>query len=279
MTTEAGILVGRASAVGDLPGAVGRAVELAGGLEGRVSPGDKVLIKGQYNSPDRYPASSDPGFIRAVVGLLRDHGVRDITLGASSGLAWAPTSRVLENKKVPRLARDLGIRLVNFDDGEWVEVEIEGRYLNRVLVTAAAMEADRIIYLPHMKTHKLARFTLSLKFAVGLTEPESRRFLHAGDLEEKVVEINLAVKPDLIIMDGRKCLVTGGPAHGRRKKAGVVLASSDMVALDVEALKILKSFKAANRLDMPVWDLPQIAAARRLGLGSSGEGDHRLVTD
>jgi len=112
-----------------------------------------------------------------------------------------------------------------------------------------------------------------------LTRPDTRYFLHKGNLEEKVTEINLAVKPDLILLDARKCMVTRGPAKGRRKKPGYIFASTDLVALDVEALKVLKSFKAKNRLDMPIWDLPQIATARKLQLGAQYEKDYTLLTD
>ncbi|HJX31640.1 MAG TPA: DUF362 domain-containing protein [Thermodesulfobacteriota bacterium] len=272
------ILVSKVAAKGDLKAAVDKAVALIGGFPKFVSPDDKVLIKANFNSPDRYPASSDPEFIRAVVTLLQESGVTEIALGASSGLAWQPTEKVLKKKKVFKLAEELAIKLINFDEGEWVSVPINGVHLKAVLLAKAALDSDKIIYLSNLKTHAFARFSMGLKFAVGLTEPFSRRMLHDERLEEKVVEINLAIKPDLIILDARKCLVTGGPARGRRKKAHLIFASSDLVALDVEALKILMSFKAKNRLDMPIWELPQIAFAKKLGLGAQSEEDYVVVT-
>lgn len=165
-----------------------------------------------------------------------------------------------------KLAEELAIKLINFDEGEWVSVPINGVHLKAVLLAKAALDSDKIIYLPNLKTHAFARFSMGLKFSVGLTGPFSRRMLHDEHLEEKVVEINLAVKPALIILDARKCLVTGGPARGRRKKAHLIFASSDLVALDVEALKILMSFKTKNQLDMPIWKLPQIATAKNWAL-------------
>lgn len=271
-------LVSKVTEKDGLSAAINKAVTLIGGFPGFVSPGDNVLIKANFNSPDRYPASSDPDFIRAVVAVLRDSGITKVTLGASSGLAWQPTEKVLKKKKVFKLAEELNIRLINFDEGEWVTIPINGIHFKSISLTKAALTADKIIYLPNLKTHSLARFSIGLKFAVGLTEPSSRRALHDTLLEEKVVEINLAIKPALVILDARKCLVTGGPAKGRRKKAHHVLASTDLIALDIEALKILKSFKAKNRLDMPIWELPQIAAATKLNLGAQSEADYAVVT-
>ncbi|HPD60706.1 MAG TPA: DUF362 domain-containing protein [Thermodesulfobacteriota bacterium] len=272
------ILVSKVVAKGDLKAAVDKAVALIGGLPAFVSPDDKVLIKANFNSPDRYPASSDPEFIKAVVTLLKESGVTKIALGASSGLAWQPTEKVLKKKKVFKLTEELNIKLINFDEGGWTNIPINGVHFKSVAVAKAALDADKIIYLPNLKTHSLARFSMGLKFAVGLTEPFSRRMLHDEHLEEKVVEINLAVKPALIILDARKCLVTGGPAKGRKKRPNGVLASSDLIALDVEALKILISFKAKNRLDLPIWELPQIAFAKKLGLGAQSEKDYVVLS-
>ena len=81
---------------------------------------------------------------------------------------------------------------------------------------------------------------------------------------------------DLIIMDGRKAFVSGGPERGELAEPGIVMASGDMVAIDVEALKVLQSYPAENRLDRDPYDLPQIATALKHGL-TSGEGDYKLV--
>jgi uncharacterized protein (DUF362 family) len=273
------IHVGRITVKDDLIKDIDRAVELIGGFKGLIDPNDKILIKVNFNSPDRYPASSDLNFIKALVELLKNYGSTNITIGASSGLAWHPTSNVLKKKKLPELVNKLGIHLVNFDEGEWTKININGQYLQEVHIAKAAIEADRIIYLPNMKTHSLARFSMGLKFAVGLTKPDTRYFLHKGNLEEKVVEINLAIKPDLILLDARKCLVTRGPAKGKREKPGYIFACTDLIALDVEALKVLKSFKAKNRLNMPIWELPQIAAASKLKLGVQTEADYILLNN
>ena len=270
-------LVSKVTEKGDLRAAISHAVALLGGFKEFFSSHDKVLIKANFNSPDRYPASSDPEFIKAVVTLLQESGVTEIALGASSGLAWQPTARVLKKKKIYRLAEELHIKLINFDEGEWINVPINGAHLKNVSLAQAAMDADKIIYLPNLKTHSLARFSIGLKFAVGLTEPFSRKILHDEHLEEKVTEVNLAIKPALIVLDARKCLVTGGPAKGRKKRPHCVLASADLIALDIEALKILMSFKARNRLDMPIWELPQIATAKKLGLGAQSEEDYLVI--
>jgi len=56
---------------------------------------------------------------------------------------------------------------------------------------------------------------------------------------------------------------------------GVIMASGDMVAIDVEALKILGSYEANNRLLPNPCDSLQIATALRHGLGAK---EYEVVT-
>ena len=166
--------------------------------------------------------------------------------------------------------------MIAFDDRawDWVRVRVYGDYLKEVTVPRSVYEADKIVYLPCMKTHRFARFTLSLKLGVGFMHPGERRALHLGNLEHKVAEINLVWQPDLIIMDGRKAFVSGGPGKGELVEPGVIMASGDLVAIDVEALKILGSYKAKNKLSANPYDSPQIVTALRHGLGA---GEYRVV--
>ena len=252
----------------DLEGAIRRAVDLLGCLDKVISKGDTVLVKPNFNSDDPFPGSSDPLFVKTVVDLLYDAGAGEVVIIESSGLPWLPTSRVFERMGMIEAAKDCQAELVVLDDREWVDVDIGGRYLKKTKMAKDIFrEGAKLVWLPCMKTHRLARFTLSLKLAVGLMGFEDRRRLHISNLENKIAELNLAVSPDLIIMDGRKCFVTGGPDKGDVEEPGLILAGQDRVAVDVQALKVLKGYGAKNKLDMDVWELPQIKRAVELGIG------------
>jgi len=100
--------------------------------------------------------------------------------------------------------------------------------------------------------------------------PGERRALHARYLEQKIAEISLCWQPNLIVMDGRKAFVSGGPDKGQLVEPGLLLASGDLVAIDVEAMKVLSTYKARNRLVADPWQSLQIITALKHGLGSSG---------
>jgi uncharacterized protein (DUF362 family) len=264
-------LVSKVKVEQDLRASVVKAVELIGGLGKVISSGDRVMVKPNFNSADFYPGATDLEFLKVVVQLLIEAGAK-VVIGESSGAVWRPTRKVMEKLDALRQLTDMGAEVIAFDDRgrawDWVKVRVDGDYLKEVTIPRSVYEVDKIVYVPCMKTHQLARFSLSLKLAVGFVHPGERRSMHIRNLQRKIAEFNLALQPDLIIMDGRKAFVSGGPAKGELVEPGVVMASGDQVAIDVEALKILGSYKAKNKLLPNPYDSPQIAIALRHGLGS-----------
>ena len=273
-------LVSKVKASTDLKKSIKKAVDLIGGLEKAVSSGDRVIVKPNFNSDDPFPASSDPEFVKATVSLLHEVGASQVVIIESSGMPWLPTRNVLEKTGMIEATKECGAELRVLDNKEWVDIEIDGKRWKKVSIARDALEENaKLVLLPCMKTHRYARFSLSLKLAVGLLGFRQRNDLHSAYIEEKIAELNLALHPDLIIMDGRKCFVTGGPAVGRVEEPNVILASGDRVAIDVEALKIIQSYKADNRLDMNPWEFPQIKHAVELGLGVKSEDKILVVSE
>jgi uncharacterized protein (DUF362 family) len=133
-----------------------------------------------------------------------------------------------------------------------------------------------MVYLPCAHTHDQARFSGALKLAVGFMHPGERRALHASNLEQKCAEINLCWQPDLVIMDAREVFVSGGPDKGELAEPDILLASGDLVAVDVEAMKVLLSYPADNRLDKDPWHSQQVITAVKHGLGV-GAGGYRVT--
>lgn len=179
---------------------------------------------------------------------------------------------------MPELARKVGVELIAFDDrpNDWVQININGDYLSKVIMPRSAYEADKVVYLPCMKTHNIGAFSGAIKLAFGFVAPGQRRGFHMGHLQEKLAEVSLCWQPDLIVMDGRKAFVSGGPAKGQLVEPGLVLASGDLIAIDVEAMKVLLNYPASNKIPANLWELPQIATALKHGLGS-GAGRYIVV--
>jgi len=271
------VLVSKVMDSGDIRASVGKAIALLGHLETAIKRGDKVLIKPNFNSPDPLPGSTDLVFLRGILEIFLEAGAR-VTIGESSGGIWRPTRNVFRKLGVFELARHLDVELIAFEDkdADWVKIKIDGDYLNTVTMPRSAYEADKIVYLPCMKTHGIARFSGALKLPVGFMHPGERRALHTRHLEQKVAEINLCWQPDLIVMDGRKAFVSGGPDKGQMVEPGLVLASGDLVAIDIEAMKIILTYGAKNRLITKPKQSPQVITALKHNLGL-GANDYTIV--
>lgn len=70
--------------------------------------------------------------------------------------------------------------------------------------------------------------------------------------------------------------MTGGRDRGQLAEPGLLLASGDLVAIDVEAVKVILAYGAKNRLPPIPWQLPQIATALKHGLGV-GENEYTVI--
>lgn len=266
-------LVARLKVEGNLDGALPNAISLLGSLSQIISKGDGVLVKPNFNSPDPFPASTDLKLLKAVVKMLLDIGAK-VTVGESAGGIWRPSRNVFHKVGVYQLVRELGVELVAFEDkpNDWVRIKINGDYLSEVTMPRSAYEADKLVYLPCLKTHPLAGFSGALKLAFGFVHPGERRGFHLSHLQEKIAEVSLCWQPNLIIMDGRKAFVSGGPDKGRVEEPKLILVSGNLVAIDVEAVKILLTYKARNKLPRDPWKLHQIAVASKSRLGIKDNG-------
>jgi len=270
-------LVSKVEASADLKRSIGQAVDLIGGFEKTISSGDKVVVKPNFNSDDPFLASSDPAFVKSVASLLYETGADQVVIVESSGMPWLPTKNVMEKLGMLEAARECGADVKVLDYGVWVDAAIEGKRWKKVSIAKDILEEGvKFIWLPCLKTHRYASFSLSLKLAVGFLDFRQRGDLHSAFLEEKIAELNIAVSPDLIIMDGRKCFISGGPDRGRVEEPKNILASGDRVAIDVEAIKIIESFDGASLRSDP-WSYTQIRCAIELGLGVKNWADYIVV--
>ena len=251
-----------------LPASVDEALCLLGGLDEAIQPGDRVMIKPNFNCSYALPLSTDLGFLGAVIEVLQDAGAK-VTVGELSGRADWPTDKVIANLKVMPLLRRYGVTFINFEHDERIPLAVEGRYWDSFRVPRSIYEAEKRVYLANMRCHSAARFTASLKLGVGWIDLQDRDVLHQDreTVEAKVAELNLGWQPNLVLIDGRRSTVSG---HGRGKYVypNVIMASGDMVAIDTEAVKILKLYPAKNKLDLPVEELGQLKTAQEHGLGS-----------
>ncbi len=271
------VLVSKVDAVVNVKENIRKAVDLIGGFDKVIEKGDEILLKPSYNSSGPPPAANDPEFVKALIELLCENGAAKVIVGESS-MEGRTTRKVMEKTGVLEKIKDAGAEMVFFDEGNWTKVYVGGKYLKVVSLPEKAVQAQKLVYCCNMKTHFRADFSLSLKLGFGFVKGSERLLFHLEHLKEKLAEMNLVIHPDLIIMDGRKCFITGGPFSGIIREPNVVLASGDRIAIDVEAVKILGSFEGSELRENP-WSYPLIRRAVEIGLGVKNEQGYEVIAD
>jgi uncharacterized protein (DUF362 family) len=260
---------------------IGEAVRLVGGLN-LIIKGIKgeILIKPNCNTDNPFPRNTHPDTVRAIAGSLIAAGfpAERIVLGEISGrFRGLPTRHTLRNIGLEEAAEDLGIRLVCFEEDEWVTVRppTSSYWPDGIKIPRRVYEADRVILAPIMRPHSSATFTISLKLAVGMIDAVGREWLHnEEDHYEKLVELNLAYSADLIVADATR-IITGLTSVA---EPGVIIAGSNRVATDAVCVALMKHYGADGVSDRPVLGHEQLTIAEGLGLGSPKLKDVELRT-
>jgi len=223
--------------------AVGKGIELIGGLAKIVPPGSKVFVKINHlppPSPAEKGIITHPVFVEVILDLLKEVGA-DITVGDDIQSGSGDGFQISGFRQMCQRA---GVRLTNLREAGFVETVCNGHFLEKVYLSKIALDADVIINLPKLKTHSLCVFTGGVKNFYGTIPSGLRRKFHAEymrseDFSQVLTDIFSAIRPQLTIMDGIIAMEGDGPAAGSLRRLGVILTSQDTVAVDAVATKII----------------------------------------
>ena len=233
-----------------LYGALKRAVELAGDLD---VAGKTVLLKPNivFDAPPEKAICTHPVFLEAAIRLIREMGAARILVGDSPGLQAPGFS-----------GKGCGLgEVTRKNNAEWVDFTQEkaelsypaGKVMQTFTLAKVAQEADVIISLPKLKTHQLMYYTGAMKNIFGLVPSIAKSSFHVRFPDREafasmIVDLNLAVKPAYAVMDAVTGMEGPGPAGGSPRHIGLILASSNLLALDVAAAAVI----AYPPLEIPV---------------------------
>ena len=224
-----------------------------------LSRGDVVFIKAAGNSGNRYPATTAPLAVQAMVSLLRAKGAGRVIVGDKSGVQhvyddgrrrWGSSRQLFSQNGLHQAALDSGAEVHYFDEagceayfGDRTE-HSGGHWRGELMLPEILTRVDHVVLLPRVSRHVLAGSTLGLKAGVGWLRDDSRLELHrdAGSFFEKIVEINDAItlrkKLKLVLTVATKVQTTFGPDRGfaAEPDPGLVFGSESLLAHDMTAL-------------------------------------------
>ncbi len=228
-----------------------RVIELVADIyessDGPDPQGKKVLIKPNVlnDTPPEKCNCTHPVVIEAVVRYMQSRGAT-VMVGDSPSIHlknFRPVKIGIED-----VCRRTGVSWVEFRDNP---VEIKLRK-SKIKVARAVLEADLLISLPKFKNHELVYFSGAIKNTFGIVPGFIKGKQHAlhqnrRSFSEFLVDLNEAITADYFLMDGIYGLEGPGPANGFSKKVGLLLGSTNPVALDIIATTIA----GYNPVDIP----------------------------
>lgn len=197
----------------------------------------KVVVKVNLSTPFAdmaFASNTSPELLDNVCRVLKTR-TNNIRVGESNGMRYA-TEEAFEVSGYYPILEKYGIEPINFSKDEWVETGdplIKGWGLSKTL-----LDADVFVSLPVLKTHATTVFTGTLKNQFGCYPQHNRILLHPH-LDDVIVLINQILKPKIAIMDAITAMEGRGPINGKPKQMDLILASTDPVALDATAMRLV----------------------------------------
>lgn len=222
--------------------AVSRGLELIGGASAFVKPGEKIVFKVNLlvgEVPEKC-VTTHPAVFRAVAEQFSAEGAV-ISYGDSPG--FGASHAAAKKAGIADVAEEMNIATADFKDGREVFFE-EGNQNKKFFIANGILDADGVISLPKLKTHGLERFTGGIKNQFGCVVGMRKGEFHvklpdATDFARMLVDLNAFVKPRLYILDGIVAMEGNGPRGGTPRPMNVLLFSTDPVALDATACRLI----------------------------------------
>lgn len=257
--------------------AVRRAVDLLGGMDRFVRPGQRVLVKPNLllpSDPDR-AIITHPAVVRAVVLLVQEAGGR-VLIADNPGVSTIHYNwqRAYERTGLAAVAAETGAEL----NTEIVAIQRpypDGHLIKMVDTCTFVTGADVVISLPKLKTHDLMRYTGAVKNLFGtipgLIKPGYHVKLQTTDqFADMLLDLAGFVHPALTVMDAVVGMDGDGPSAGRPFPIGALLAGADPTAVDVAAVALVGHDPLS---------IPTIVQAARRGWTSGRVADLDIAGD
>ncbi len=226
-------------------------------------------------------ANTTPWQLEGSIRTLKNAGYRDLVAVHNNTVVTDPYKGGRLNRLTP-LYRKYGVaERYNFipDDIKWTFYRPKARMRALHVVYPEGIEipeyfiGKNVIHLPTVKTHIYTTTTGAMKNAFGGLLGTKRHYTHSW-IHETLVDL-LAIQKEIhtgifALMDGTLCGSGPGPRTMVPHEKDYMLASSDSVAIDAVAAKIM-GFDAMK--------IPYIRMAHEDGLGVGNLSEIEIVGD
>lgn len=115
--------------------------------------------------------------------------------------------------------------------------------LQSLYLPHTVLDCDLLVSLPKMKTHHWAGATLAMKNLFGVVPGAiygwPKNVLHWAGIAESIADLHHLFPRQFAIVDGIVGMEGNGPIQGTPKTAGVLVAGSDVAAVDATCCRVM----------------------------------------
>jgi uncharacterized protein (DUF362 family) len=201
----------------------------------KLDSSSKVLIKPNLCSIKSHETgiTTDPKIVEELIKYLKStFNISDISIVESDG-TQVLADLAFELLGYRRLSERLNVKLANLSKVPFsIRTFPENSFIKKIKIPDLFQDADFFISVPKIKTHMDCYMTCALKNQYGCNPYWFKKSYHKR-LNDAIVDVNTAFKPDMIVvdgfvaMDGRK-----GPTDGVPLRMNTLIIGRDSVAVD-----------------------------------------------
>jgi uncharacterized protein (DUF362 family) len=207
--------------------------------------GKTVLLKANLVGLDpQNIMNTHPVVVAATRESFLRLGASEVFIGDGPAMD-RDTEAILESVNLSGFVGPLAgiFRDLNLDDVSRVPLPTRASRLKELYLPKTALGVDFLVSVAKLKTHHWAGVTLSLKNMFGIVPGGCygwpKNVLHWAGIDNSILDINAAARPDFAIIDGIIGMEGNGPVQGTPKAAGVLLFGDDPVAVDATACRVM----------------------------------------
>jgi len=217
-----------------------------GGIDKLIKPGQSVLIKPNLTAgaDPILGGTTDVHFAEAIIELIKEHSSPGRIICGENTSAGNEATIAYQQFGYVDMCERQDVELVDFAYDARVEVPIpDAMYAEVISMPKTVMDVDVFITLPILKNHDTVCITAAVKNSFGLVTDDTRRQAHRDyAIEQYLVDITRARKPDFAIVDGRIGMegIAGGSYFTHPRYANRVIMGADPVAVDIVCTHIME---------------------------------------
>jgi uncharacterized protein (DUF362 family) len=248
-----------------------KALAVQAGLKSALKKGCATILKENISWHFPFPgANTTPWQLEGTILALQEAGYDELVCVANDTVVTNAFKGEKENRLKGVVERYQIPVLYNFrkEDIQWevyeprAELLVLDRVYPRGIRIPSFFHGRNIVHLPTMKTHIYTTTTGAMKNAFGGLLSSRRHYTHSV-IHQTLVDL-LAIQQEIhpgifAVMDGTICGSGPGPRTMKPVRSDLMLASSDSVAIDAVAAKIM---------GFDPMSIPYIRLAHERGLGT-----------